>query len=123
MSIATATFAFDLTPGMTILINGSEAVTVAEVTRRDSRWITNGVVHFTGTNGHRYGLNRLDLLRFAALPLAEARALMDEAYAVKGLAADQLKRSRTAFNAASRALAHAEAAFRTAEAAAAATAL
>lgn len=59
------TFAKDLEPTMHIYVNGSEAVTVAEVTRRDSRWIANGVVHFLATNGRKYGLPRMDAIRFA----------------------------------------------------------
>jgi hypothetical protein len=65
MDTATPTAAYDLAAGMTILVNGSEAVTVAEVTRRDSRWVSNGVVVFTATNGHRYGLGRNERVRFA----------------------------------------------------------
>ncbi|WP_336628420.1 MULTISPECIES: hypothetical protein [unclassified Microbacterium] len=124
MTSAAPTLAYDLATGMTIYVNGSEAVTVAEVTRRDSRWVANGVVYFTATNGHRYGLGRLEALRFATATLEAARANMDRAYDAKGRAARDLKRARSAsspealrqaradFNAASRALAHAEAAFR-----------
>lgn len=64
-------FAHELTEGMTIYVNGSEVVTVQEVTRRDSEFISNGVVRFTATNGFRYGLNRLDILRFP--PSADSR--------------------------------------------------
>lgn len=59
-------FAHELTEGMTIYVNGSEVVT-----RRDSEFISNGVVRFTATNGFRYGLNRLDILRFP--PSADSR--------------------------------------------------
>lgn len=76
-------------------------------------------------------------MSFPVLSLAEARAAMDAAYDAKGLAARDLKRAvtrlrqaspsdredlraavgrhRYTFNTASRALAHAEAAFRAAE--------
>lgn len=59
-------FAYDLANGMSIIVNGDEVVTVAEVTRRDSRWISNGVVYFTATNGRRYGLGCNDLLEEVA---------------------------------------------------------
>lgn len=54
-------------------------------------------------------------MTFPVLSLEEAQAQADAAYEAKGLAADALKRSRTAFNAASRALAQAEAALLAAE--------
>ncbi|AWY04901.2 hypothetical protein PBI_FLOOF_66 [Microbacterium phage Floof] len=121
MTTAAPTFAADLAPGMTIIVNGSQPVTVAEITRLDSSWVSNGVVHFMATNGVQYGLKRLDLLRFPtrielAAALSTARKDMDRAYAAKGTTAAQLKRARSDFNATSRALARAEAAFREAEA-------
>jgi hypothetical protein len=53
------TFARDLAVGDRIVVNGSEVVTVREVTRRDSANVANGVVRFTATNGNRYGLDAL----------------------------------------------------------------
>lgn len=58
-------FAYQMEAGMSILVNGSEAVTVAKIDRNDSSAIVNGVVYFTATNGRKYGLNRYDDLRFA----------------------------------------------------------
>lgn len=50
--------AHEIEPGDTVTIPGTGAVVVAEVTRRDNRWISNGVVHFVATNGIKYGLDR-----------------------------------------------------------------
>lgn len=63
MSAPAPRIARELQPGDELTVNGSERVTVAEVTRRDSRWISNGVVHFIATNGHKYGLDALERLR------------------------------------------------------------
>lgn len=50
-------FAHKAEPGDRVNV-GNEWVTVLEVTRRDSEWITNGVVYFRATNGHKYGVDR-----------------------------------------------------------------
>lgn len=50
-------FAFQATPGDRVNV-GNGWVTVAEVTRRDSEWVTNGVVYFIATDGHKYGVDR-----------------------------------------------------------------
>jgi hypothetical protein len=57
--------AFELQAGMTVIINGSQRVTIADVYHRDSAWIANGVVRFVGTDGHRYGVGRIDSIRLA----------------------------------------------------------
>lgn len=51
-------FAYELTTGDRITVNGSELVTVAHVTRRDSASVTNGVVYFKATNGRTFGVDR-----------------------------------------------------------------
>lgn len=51
-------FAHQLAPGHSFDVHPGDRVTVAEVTRRDSRWVSNGIVMFTATNGHRYGIDR-----------------------------------------------------------------
>lgn len=55
-------FAHELAEGDTLEIHPRDWVTVRTVDRRDSPWVSNGVVFFTATNGHRYGLDRNKLL-------------------------------------------------------------
>lgn len=55
-------FARELAPGDVVTVNGSQRVTVATIDHLDARWVSNGVVHFTSTAGHRYGFKSLDLV-------------------------------------------------------------
>lgn len=55
-------FAYELTEDDTLEIHPHDWVTVLTVDRRDNAWVSNGVVHFTATNGIRYGLDRNKLL-------------------------------------------------------------
>jgi len=50
-------FAYQAVPGDRVNV-GNSTVTVAEVTRRDSEWVSNGVVYFRATDGHLYGVDR-----------------------------------------------------------------
>lgn len=59
-------FAHELTPGDTVEIHPRDWVTVDTVERRDSQWISNGIVIFSATNGHRYGLDRNSRVRIRA---------------------------------------------------------
>jgi len=53
-----AAMAYQARPGDRVTVNGSEVVTVAAVTRRDSSWVSNGVVYFRATDGPTYGVDR-----------------------------------------------------------------
>lgn len=55
-------FAYELAEGDTLEIHPRDWVTVLTVDRRDNAWVSNGVVFFRATNGHRYGLDRNELL-------------------------------------------------------------
>lgn len=55
-------FAHELIGGDTLEIHPRDMVTVRTVDRRDSPWVSNGVVFFTATNGNRYGLDRNKLV-------------------------------------------------------------